>query len=66
MRSRLLRIGVLALAAFAVMPGTALALDSSADSAAAVRVACTTHEPCPEPLCLGGPTWTVCVLKLAI
>jgi len=58
MRSRLLRIGLLALAAFAVMPGTALALDSSADSAAAVRVGCPTHTPCPEPepICIGH-TW---------
>ena len=57
MRSRLLRIGVLALAAFAVMPGTAMALDS----AAAVRGPCWTGQ-CPD-VCVPMGTFEVCVLE---
>ena len=63
MRSRLLRIGVLALAAFAVMPGTALALDSAADAKVAANSG--TFEPCPS-LCIDGPTGQpICVLKVS-
>ena len=60
MRSRLLRICLLALAAFAVMPGTAMALDSAANTAVDSRL-CWTHEPCPSLCVWVGTFELVCV-----
>ena len=62
MKSRLLRFCFVALAAFAIMPAaSAMALDSKAN--VAVDGGPCTFVPCIDPLCLGGPTWTVCVLN---
>jgi len=58
MRSRLLRICLLALAAFAVMPGTAMALDSA--TAVDSRL-CWTGQ-CPD-VCIGSGTFERCVLE---
>jgi hypothetical protein len=58
MRSRLLRICLLALAAFALMPGTAMALGSSASTVDS-RL-CWTGQ-CPE-VCVPMGTFQVCVL----
>lgn len=62
MRSRLLRICLLALAAFAVMPGTAMALDTSGSAAVKTSGLCWTGQ-CPEICVLGGTFFPeVCVL----
>lgn len=58
MRSRLLRICLLALAAFAVMPGTAMALDSAANTSVDSSL-CWTGQ-CPK-ICYWVGTFEYCV-----
>ena len=63
MRSRLLRICLLALAAFAVMPGTAMALNSATNTAVDSNL-CWTGQ-CPDVCAEVGHTWQYCVLLRA-